>query len=92
MIQELDKANNTRAMLETNLRKQIMEELRSNGMLKDAKDGKTSGIVISPSKDGQGVFTAELGSDALLRASANTDPVKAMRELRESLYYYTARG
>ena len=85
LSEELDKAHNTRAKLETNLRKQIMEELRSNGMLKDAKDGKTSGIVISPSKDGQDVFTAELGSDALLRASANTDPVKAMRELRESL-------
>ena len=41
--------------------------------------------MISPEKEKYGVFTAELGRDALLRASAQRDPVTAMRELRESL-------
>ena len=86
LTEELDKSNEMRTKLEINLRKQIMEELRQKGMLKDsANTASTSGVVISPEKEKNGVFTAELGRDALLRASAQRDPVTAMRELRESL-------
>ena len=86
LTEELDKSNEMRTKLEINLRKQIMEELHQKGMLKDsANTASTSGVVISPEKEKDGVFTAELGRDALLRASAQRDPVTAMRELRESL-------
>ena len=86
LTEELDKSNEMRTKLEINMRKQIMEELRQKGMLKDsANPASTSGVVISPEKEKYGVFTAELGRDALLRASAQRDPVTAMRELRESL-------
>ena len=86
LTEELDKSNEMRTKLEINLRKQIMEELRQKGMLKKSANGaSTSGVVISPEKEKNGVFTAELGRDALLRASAQRDPVTAMRELRESL-------
>jgi chromosome segregation ATPase len=86
LTDELDKSNEMRAKLELNLRKQIMEELQQKGMLKNSKAGATtSGVVISPEKEKQGLFTAELGRDALIRASAERDPVYAMRQLRESL-------
>ena len=86
LTEELDRSNEMRAKLEVNLRKQIMEELQHKGMLKNSKAGATtSGVVISPEKEKQGLFTAELGRDALIRASAERDPVNAMRQLRESL-------
>ena len=67
LTEELDRSNEMRAKLEVNLRKQIMEELRQKGMLKNSKAGATtSGVVgISPEKEKQGLFTAELGRDAL---------------------------